>query len=342
MRITVKNLVQQYGALHAVNGVDLEIPEGKIFGIIGKSGAGKSTLLRMISLLEEPEQGEIYYDDKRVDNLKKNELIKERRKIGMIFQSFNLFSSRSALKNIAYPLEINNTDKATIDKKCKELLELVGLSDKANEGISKLSGGQKQRIAIARALANDPAILFCDEATSALDPGTTRSILSLIKEVQKRLNLTVVMVTHQMEVVRDACDIVAVLDEGKVVEIGEVDKVFANPESKVTRDFLSNLKTETRRDAIEKGVLKEDQLVEFSKGAKYLLRFPGAKTNKPILFEIMKKYNIVFNLHAAGIQYVKDQELGTLYLDLDGEEQELKGAIEALKSEGITVEEIHT
>lgn len=337
MQIKVNNVYQQYGSLHAVNGITLNIPEGKIFGIIGKSGAGKSTLLRMISLLEKPEKGEIYFDDKRVDNLSKKELIKTRHRLGMIFQNFNLFSSRSSIKNIAYPLEIIGTPKKEIEKRTEELLSLVGLSDKAKDGISTLSGGQKQRIAIARALANNPDVLFCDEATSALDPLTTRSILMLIKEIQKKLSLTVVMVTHQMEVVRDACDYVAVLDKGQVVEEGSVEEVFSNPKSEVTQSFILNLKSETKEDAISKGAQKN--IVEFSKGGEYILLFPENKTNEPVLSKITKNTNATFNIHAAGTQYVKDKEFGTLLLDIQGEKSECENALKALKEEGITVKE---
>ena len=229
MQITLKNLKRDYGSLHAVDGVSLEIPSNTVYGIIGRSGAGKSTLVRLVSMLETPDQGEVWYGDKRVDNLSREEMIQERRKIGMIFQNFNLFSSRTAAGNIAYPMEICRKSKEYIRKRTEELLALVGLEGRGDAPVSTLSGGQKQRIAIARALASEPSILFCDEATSALDPQTTRSILALIKEIQKKMNLTVVMITHQMEVVRDACDRVAVLDGGKVVEEGLVSDIFSSP-----------------------------------------------------------------------------------------------------------------
>ena len=185
MQIRLRNLKRNYASLHAVDDVSLDIPSNTVYGIIGRSGAGKSTLVRLVSMLEKPDQGEVYYDDKRVDNLSKEELIQERRKIGMIFQNFNLFSSRNAEDNIAYPMEICHMDKAYIKKRTAELLALVGLEGRGSAPISTLSGGQKQRVAIARALAVKPEILFCDEATSALDPQTTRAILSLIKEIQK-------------------------------------------------------------------------------------------------------------------------------------------------------------
>lgn len=336
MKITLKDLYQTYESLHAINGVSLEIPDGKIFGIIGKSGAGKSTLLRMMSLLEKPEKGEVYFDEQRVDNLKKYDLIAKRRTIGMIFQNFNLFSSRNAGKNIAYPLEICHTPRDIINKRVDELLKLVGLSSKKGEGISKLSGGQKQRIAIARALANNPSVLFCDEATSALDPGTTRQILTLIKDIQKTLNLTVVMVTHQMEVVRDSCDMVAVLDEGKIVETGNVEDVFSHPKSKVTRDFLFKLKPDISDEVDD----SKNGLTLFGNGGHYLLRFPSSKTNKPILSRIGKNSNVDFNIYGAGVQVVKGKELGTLLIDIVGSSTDVMVALETIKEEGIVVEEI--
>ncbi len=249
MEIELKNLKKTYpgktgGSVTAVNGISLEIPSQTIFGIIGKSGAGKSSLLRLCSLLERPDEGEVLFDGVRVDNKNGNELIELRRKNGMIFQNFNLFSSRTAGKNVAYPLEIRGENRAKIKERVAEMLSLVGLSDRIDAPISTLSGGQKQRVAIARALAIEPKLLFCDEATSALDPQTTRSILDLIRSLQKQLNLTVVMITHQMEVVRDACDLVAVIEKGKVMEMGGVRNIFSNPQTETTKEFLKNIKTE--------------------------------------------------------------------------------------------------
>jgi D-methionine transport system ATP-binding protein len=227
--------------IDAVHGISLDIPSNSIYGIIGRSGAGKSTLIRLVSLLEKPDSGAVFYDGEQVDLLPPDGMIQKRRRNGMIFQNFNLFSSRTAVENIAYPLEICGKPKAEIAARTAELLALVELEDRGNSPVSALSGGQKQRIAIARALANKPDILFCDEATSALDPQTTRSILALIRRIQETMNLTVVMITHQMEVVRDACEYVAVLDEGRVVETGTVKDVFSAPASDTTKDFLNTL-----------------------------------------------------------------------------------------------------
>ncbi|MEA5029664.1 MAG: methionine ABC transporter ATP-binding protein [Sphaerochaeta associata] len=334
MQIMLKNLKRTYGTLHAVNGISLSIPSNTIYGIIGKSGAGKSTLVRLISLLERPDAGEVYFDDKRVDDLEKDSLIQRRRRIGMIFQNFNLFSSRTAEQNIAYPLEITGIPKQEIKQKVERLLALVGLEGRGNAPISTLSGGQKQRVAIARALACDPDILFCDEATSALDPQTTHSILALLKEIQRKMSLTVVMITHQMEVVRDACDQVAVLDDGVVVEQGLVTDIFANPSSEVTKEFLTHLV------GIDEASLADDHMVHWSKkrGA-YTLRFRGGTTDQPILSKISRQIGVDFNIRAGGVQKVSDVEIGTMLVDISGSEEEKKRAIEALKQMGVVVEE---
>jgi D-methionine transport system ATP-binding protein len=335
MRISMRQLNRSYGDLHAVHQISLDIPSNTIYGIIGKSGAGKSTLVRLISLLERPDSGEIWYDDHRVDDLPKSELISQRRKIGMIFQNFNLFSSRNAAQNIAYPLEIAGVHKSDIDKRVAELLELVGLTGRGKAPISTLSGGQKQRVAIARALANHPDVLFCDEATSALDPQTTRSILALLSDLQRNLNLSVVMITHQMEVVRDACAYVAVLDEGSVVEKGKVLDVFAAPQSAVTKDFLAHLTPLTETEEV-----KRDDLIRWSdEGGRFTLRFRGDLTGEPVLSRIQKRFDVEFNIRAGGVQRVAGQDVGTLICDIIGEPDEVDKAVAALKLSHVLVEE---
>ena len=328
MEIKLNHLRKVYGALHAVEDVSLTIPSNTVYGIIGRSGAGKSTLVRMISMLEKPDSGEVYYGDRRVDNLSTKELIEERRKIGMIFQNFNLFSSRTAAGNIAYPMEICKTDKKIIEKRVEELLAIVGLEGRGNAPISTLSGGQKQRVAIARALATEPSILFCDEATSALDPQTTRSILSLIKEIQKKMNLTVIMITHQMEVVRDACDRVAVLDSGHIVEEGLVSDIFSDPKNPVTKDFLTNL------------TYVHDSIMRFSdEKGHFLLRFNGDRTGQPIISEVTRQTGSVFNIMAAGIQHVNNEEHGIMIADIGPDEAAAERAIKQIRAMGVIVEE---
>ncbi|MBP3561366.1 MAG: ATP-binding cassette domain-containing protein [Treponema sp.] len=336
MEIILDNLVKTYKGINdscdvtAVKGVSLHIPSNKIFGIIGKSGAGKSSLVRLVSLLETPDSGCVMYDDKRVDNLVGKDLLLQRRKLGMIFQNFNLFSSRTAGQNIAYPMEICGFSKKQIDVRVDEMLELVGLSDKKNAPVSTLSGGQKQRIAIARALSTKPDVLFCDEATSALDPQTTKSILSLIRKIQERMNLTVVMITHQMEVVRDACNLVAVLNDGEVVEQGSVDDIFIHPKSEVTKDFLANISQNQKAD---------NQFVRWSKnGGKYILRFTGHLTGEPILSQMAKKFDVEFNIRAGGIQALPENKVGTLVTDILGTNDEIQKAISYLNEQGVIVE----
>lgn len=335
MRIQLENLQKTYqsgaGSICAVDNVSLDIPSNIIYGIIGKSGAGKSSLVRLISLLEQPDSGAVLYDGERVDNLSKDALIQRRRRTGMIFQNFNLFSSRTAAKNIAYPLEICGTPKNIIKDRVEEMLALVDLENRGGAAVSTLSGGQKQRIAIARALATKPDILFCDEATSALDPQTTRSILSLIKQIQQKMNLSVVMITHQMEVVRDACTEVAVLDKGKVVEQGSVERIFSHPQSEVSKDFLAHLAPNAAK--------ANSSIVRWSnEGGKYTLRFEGAKTGEPVLSQISRECNVDFNIRAGGIQQLQQTSVGTLVTDITGSADSVVRAIQSLKSKGVVVE----
>jgi D-methionine transport system ATP-binding protein len=236
--IRLHGITKRYAGLAAVDNVDLTINDACIFGIIGKSGAGKSTLLRIISLLEQPDAGELYYGDERVDTLPDRELLMRRRQMGMIFQNFNLFSSRNVVGNIAYPLEIAGLGRKEIDSRVEELLYMTGISDKAKSRLRELSGGQKQRVAIARALAAKPRVLYCDEATSALDPQTTRSILALIKDLQAKLGITVILVTHQMEVIHSICQDMAVMDGGRIVETGNVESVFNDPKTAAAKNLI--------------------------------------------------------------------------------------------------------
>lgn len=342
MQIELHNLEKTYRTrksgkaspeIHAVHDISLSIPSNGIFGIIGKSGAGKSTLVRLISLLEAPDSGTIMYNGNRVDNLTSRELIECRRHIGMIFQNFNLFSSRTAGQNIAYPLEICHAPKEQIVKRVDELLKLVDLADRKDAPISTLSGGQKQRVAIARALANKPDILFCDEATSALDPQTTKSILSLIRKIQAQMNLTVVMITHQMEVVRDACSLVAVVNEGSIVEQGTVDDIFLHPKTEITKEFLANLAPDADKFS------DKNKMIRWSEGGgQYTLRFTNTLTDEPVLSKMAQKFNIEFNIRAGGIQKLADNKVGTMLIDLSGSQDEISKAIDYLKSMGVIVE----
>jgi len=236
--IVLEDISKSYGEVTAVRHVDLSVSKGSIFGIIGRSGAGKSSLLRTMSLLETPDTGEVYYNGERVDTLRGMALLERRRKMGMIFQNFNLLGSRNVSENIAYPMEIAGYNRNQIDARVEELLEMVDITDKRKARMSELSGGQKQRVAIARAIAVNPQILFCDEATSSLDPQTTRSILALIHDLHKTLKITVVLITHQMGVIKQICQEVAVMEKGTIAEFGTVDSVFNSPKTAATKELL--------------------------------------------------------------------------------------------------------
>ena len=240
LRNITKRFIQKKKETVALNGVSLHVPKGKIFGVIGSSGAGKSTLIRTVNLLERPTSGEVIIDGVNLLELSSRELAKERRQIGMIFQHFNLLSSKTVFENIAFPLQLDNTPKKAIKQRVLELLNLVGLSEKQYDYPSSLSGGQKQRVAIARTLATNPKVLLCDEATSALDPSTTLSILTLLKDINTRLNITILLITHEMNVVKRICDEVAIISEGQLIEQGPVADVFANPQTAVAKEFLTS------------------------------------------------------------------------------------------------------
>jgi D-methionine transport system ATP-binding protein len=328
--IALKSISKNYGGFQALDDVSLEIPPNVIYGIIGKSGAGKSTLLRLASLLEKPDGGEIYFDDRRVDNLKGSDLLECRRQFGMIFQHFNLISSRDVFGNVAYPLEIVGEDEKTIKNRVFELLELVGLADKASQPISRLSGGQKQRAAIARALANRPKFLFCDEATSALDPQTTTSILRLITDVRDKVGLTVVMITHQMNVARDACDYAAVVDGGKIVESGSVKNLIGFPRTQIARDFVSSL------GSSEEKALKSAPPNSIT----CRLHFGDDTVAKPIMSKLIRDFRLDVNILAGAIRPVGNQSLGELTVELIGSEEDLIAAVGELKFLGVAMEKL--
>jgi len=318
MQIKLQNLKRSYGDLHAVDDISLTIPSNTVFGIIGKSGAGKSTLVRLISTLEKCDEGEIYFDDKRIDNLKKDALIAQRRRIGMIFQNFNLFASRTAGENIAYPMEIQKMDKQYIAKRVKELLALVDLEGRGDAPISTLSGGQKQRIAIARALSIEPDILFCDEATSALDPQTTRSILNLIRDIQKKMSLTVVMITHQMEVAKKLFNRIAVMDSGNIVEINSTYSLFSNPTSPISRALVSTVLDIEIPDELK--ISDDTDLVK--------ILYAGGGAYNPIISNLSKTFDVDLSILSGKIEYINKKPLGILLVSIIGKASERVKAIE--------------
>lgn len=316
------------GDLHALKDINLTINEGEIFGIIGLSGAGKSTLVRCINMLEKPTSGKVIVDGQEMTALGEAQLRKARQNIGMIFQHFNLLSSRTVFGNIAFPLEIQGLDKAAIQKKVEPLLDLVGLKDRADHYPSQLSGGQKQRVGIARALASDPKVLLCDEATSALDPQTTESILNLLRDINKRLHITIVMITHQMNVVKEICDRVAVIENGEIIEQGSMVDIFTNPQKATTREFVASIQHNDLPDFVRKLDIHKD----YKAGDKALvsLSFIGDSAGEPIVSVLIKEYDTNVNILTANIENLQDTPFGTLLIEVEGDEAHLKKALDYL------------
>lgn len=324
--------------VHAVNNVSLTINDGDIFGIIGFSGAGKSTLVRCINLLEKPTDGKVFVDDAEITALSGKELRKARKKIGMIFQHFNLMPSRTIFGNVAYPLRGSGLSKEKIKEKVHHLLELVGISEKENAFPSQLSGGQKQRVAIARALANDPSILLCDEATSALDPQTTKSILKLLQQLNQTLGITVVVITHEMAVVKEICNRVAVMDHGDVVEEGEVFHVFASPKEPLTRSFI---KTTSNLQKIEELIEADSPVVATKKGELIVrLTYVEKNTSEPLISTVTQKFGIILNIVFADVEIVQNAPIGGTVAIVSGEGSRIDEALQYLRDKNVGVEVI--
>lgn len=324
--------------VHAVNNVSLTINDGDIFGIIGFSGAGKSTLVRCINLLEKPTEGKVFVDDAEITALSGKELRKARKKIGMIFQDFNLMPSRTIFGNVAYPLRGSGFSKEEIKEKVHHLLELVGISEKENAFPSQLSGGQKQRVAIARALANDPNILLCDEATSALDPQTTKSILKLLQQLNQTLGITVVVITHEMAVVKEICNRVAVMDHGDVVEEGEVFHVFASPKEPLTRSFI---KTTSNLQKIEELIAADSPVVATKKGELIVrLTYVEKNTSEPLISTVTQKFGIILNIVFADVEIVQNAPIGGTVAIVSGESSRIDEALQYLRDKNVGVEVI--
>lgn len=324
--------------VHAVNNVSLTINDGDIFGIIGFSGAGKSTLVRCINLLEKPTDGKVFVDDAEITALSGKELRKARKKIGMIFQHFNLMPSRTIFGNVAYPLRGSGLSKEEIKEKVHHLLELVGISEKENAFPSQLSGGQKQRVAIARALANDPNILLCDEATSALDPQTTKSILKLLQQLNQTLGITVVVITHEMAVVKEICNRVAVMDHGDVVEEGEVFHVFASPKEPLTRSFI---KTTSNLQKIEELITADSPVVATKKGELIVrLSYVEKNTSEPLISTVTQKFGIILNIVFADVEIVQNAPIGGTVAIVSGESSRIDEALQYLRDKNVGVEVI--
>ena len=321
--------------IHAVRNVNLSIDKGDVYGIVGFSGAGKSTLVRVINLLQRPTTGEVIINGENITHLKGKELRKKRQSIGMIFQHFNLMASRTIFDNVDFSLKYSGKSKEERKQKVTELLELVGLSDKHDAYPSQLSGGQKQRVAIARALANDPEILLCDEATSALDPKTTLQILSLLKELNKRLNLTIVLITHEMQVVKEVCNKVAVMENGEIVEKGDSVTLFSQAEKELTQTFI---RTASHIDQALETILTSQSFIDTSDNVWLIeLSYIGSQTNEALISQLYSRFEVSANILYGNVEIIQDVPLGSLVVSLTGELSKRKEAIQYLISEGVKI-----
>lgn len=319
----------------AVEPTDLTVFSGEIYGVIGASGAGKSTLVRCVNLLERPSTGSVTVDGVDLTSLPEPQLIIQRRKIGMIFQHFNLLHSRTTFENIALPLELSGTPKAIIAQKVADLLKLVGLTDKKNTYPANLSGGQKQRVAIARALACDPKVLLCDEATSALDPATTQSILTLLKQINKELGITILLITHEMDVVKRICDKVAVMDKGRVIEQGTVGEIFANPQTQLAKDFIRSAFDTKLPDTYLK-ILKSSPSLGSTPVVKF--EFTGSSVDMPLFSQATKQFGVEFSILTSQMDYAGGSKFGFTIAELLGEAAAIMQVIEFFTAHRINIE----
>ncbi len=342
--IELQHITQRYttpdgGVFHALKDVSLHIEAGEIFGIIGRSGAGKSTLVRCINFLNRPTEGIVTVDGKCLNTMSDDELRRTRRSIGMIFQHFNLLSSRTVFENAAFPLELAGMDKNAAKAKVDGLLKLVGLSEHRNKYPAQLSGGQKQRVGIARALANDPRVLLSDEATSALDPETTVATLELLKRINRELGLTIVLITHQMDVVKQICDRVAVMNHGAVIEEGAVIDVFRNPKSETTEALIGNVMARELPHSMIERVRQEAG--EKSEPVHVLrLSFVGSEVTRPVISEASRMFNIDFNILLGQIDEIQGKGFGTLTVLTSCNNDTYSKVLEYLRRHNVTVEEV--
>ncbi|WP_304180979.1 methionine ABC transporter ATP-binding protein [Leptotrichia trevisanii] len=351
--IKIRNLVKKYRLnngqeLLAVNNVNLDIVQGDIYGIMGLSGAGKSTLIRLLNRLEEPTSGEIFvkhevidkkgkkslgYEDKNILDFNIRLLREYRKKTGMIFQHFNLLNSRNVADNVAFPLKIARWNKKDINRRVDELLEIVGLSDKKLSYPEQLSGGQKQRVAIARALANNPQLLLSDEATSALDPRTTNSILELLKDINKKFGITIILITHQMEVIKKICNKAAIMSDGEIIEKGETKEIFLNPKTELAKEFVQNISHEEFRTEEE---IKNRE--ENTGKLRLRLKYNEEQVNESYITRIIRKYDVEVNILGGFIDKVGDIIVGNLLIEISANEEKAKDIIEWLKENKIDSE----
>ena len=332
--ITLEHISKVYeGAnrVEALKDISLTIEKGQIYGIIGQSGAGKSTLIRCINMLEAPTSGSVIVDGTDLTKLSASELRKARKHIGMIFQHFNLLSSRTVYDNVAFPLELQGLSQAEIKERITPILDIVGLSDRVNNYPSQLSGGQKQRVGIARALASNPKVLLCDEATSALDPQTTESILELLKDINERMGLTIVLITHEMQVIREICDRVAVIEGGVILEEGSTLEVFTNPKKPTTKDFVGSVVSDNLpQEALEHLELHDDWIAGTSPLVK--LKFTGQATDEPVVAGLVRRFDLDVSILFGGIDYIQNTSVGRLIVILNGDPMKAQEGLDYIRT----------
>lgn len=337
--IELKHITKLYGSFKALDDINLTIPDGEIMGIIGQSGAGKSTLIRCINMLEPPTSGEVIINGKDMTKHSARELREERKKIGMIFQHFNLLSNRTVYQNVAFPLELANVPKEEQKKRIEEMLELVGLSNYRDKYPAQLSGGQKQRVGIARAIVSRPSVLLSDEATSALDPETVKSILKLLKDINKKLGITIIMITHQMEVIKEIAEHVAVIEAGRIIEEGRVIDLFTNPKTDTLKKFIGSVMSSEIPEQLGHMNIRPEKEHD-SDQAVIALSFRGDVANEPIIANLIKKYNLDVSILYGSIEYIQEIPFGRLIIMLNGREEDMKDASNHLKELPITSEVI--
>lgn len=343
--IDLRGITQTYrgaqGPVEALRGIDLNIQPGEVFGIIGKSGAGKSSLVRVINLLNRPTTGQVIVGGQDLTQLNDAQLREARREIGMVFQHFNLLSSRTVFDNAALPLELAGMDKAAIRARVNPLLELVGLSALADRYPAQISGGQKQRVGIARALASRPKVLLSDEATSALDPETTRSILDLLRQVNRELGLTVVLITHQMQVIKQVADRVAVIEAGRIVEQGRVLEVFTRPQQAITKSLIDEILPQELPASVLGHVRKlAGQLSTGRTGQLLRLSYAGDSAYQPILSQLIREFGVDMSILHGQVDEIQDETFGSLAVYASGEAQSVRGAVAHLRAGGVEVQEV--
>lgn len=327
--IRISHLVKEFktasGTVHALDDVNLSIRRGEIYGIIGLSGAGKSTLVRCINYLERPTSGDVFFEGQSLSEMKERERREVRRSMGMIFQQFNLLEQRTVLRNVCFPLELIGVRRTEAEARARQLLTLVGLADREKAYPSQLSGGQKQRVAIARAIASEPKLLLCDEATSALDPNTTESILGLLRDINRNLGITVVIITHQMSVIESICDRVAIIDQSRIAEEGEVQRIFSAPQSKIGRELILG------------GDVRQEQ---FGASKKIRVTFDGRSAFEPVIANMILSCQLPVNILFAATKEIGGQAAGQMVLQLPEHEADAMKVIHYLREHGVNLEEV--